>query len=136
MQEMQARIEAMKSKSAADQGLAVERSSRVEENKALAVERESKAHLDEQTGILNIVKALKEIDDIDLSHVEKLFKLNEVLKAQEAAQEEIQPQNYQQQQPVFPETPGMYAPDGSVKQQYMPQEEPPMSADANTQAPY
>jgi hypothetical protein len=136
MQEMQARIEAMKSKSAADQGLAVERSSRVEENKALAVERESKAHLDEQTGILNIVKALKEIDGIDLSHVEKLFKLNEALKAQEAAQEEMQPQNYQQQEPVFPETPGMYAPDGSVKQQYMPQEEPPMSADANNQAPY
>ncbi len=131
LQELQARIDAMKSKADADKGLAVERASRVEENKALAVEREAKAQLDEQTGLLNTVKALKEIDDIDINHIEKLFKINDMVQAQQEAQEEITPQNFQQPYRAFPETPGLYAPDGTVQQQYQPQEQ--MSTEENSQ---
>ncbi len=103
MQEVQARIQGMQAKAAADQGLSVERSSRVEENKALAVEREAKAHMDEQTGILNLVKALKEIDDIDLGQVEKLIQLAQIVKQHEDAedQEMFGQDQYQGQPPAF-----------------------------------
>lgn len=82
MQEQSARTELAKARATADQGLGVERLSRVQENQALAIERRAAAKKDEDIGMLNKVKALKEIDDIDLNHIEKLIALSRLLKSE------------------------------------------------------
>jgi len=85
MQEIQSRIELTKARSMADQGLGLERISRIEENKALAQERRAEAVKDEEIGLLNLVKALKEIDTLDIQHLEKLILMANSIKQQESA---------------------------------------------------
>jgi len=85
MQEQQAQIDLTKARTVADEGLGLERLSRIEENKALAVERRAEAVKDRETGMLNLVKALKEIDDIDLNQIQKLMALSQLVQAQEEA---------------------------------------------------
>ena len=80
MQEQQARTELAQARAEADRGLGVERTSRVQENQALAVERRAAAVKDQEIGLLNLVKALKEIDTVDLEHVEKLMALERGLR--------------------------------------------------------
>jgi hypothetical protein len=80
MQEQQARTELAQARAVADRGLGVERESRVQENQALAVERRAAAVKDQEIGLLNLVKALKEIDTVDLEHVEKLMALERGLR--------------------------------------------------------
>jgi hypothetical protein len=75
MQEIQARTDLARSRAVADQGLGLERLSRIEENKAMAVERTAAAHRDEDTALLNLIKALKEIDGMDLEHIERMVTL-------------------------------------------------------------
>lgn len=84
LKEQQARTELAKARTVADEGLGIERLSRVEENKALAEERRAEAKKDRASGMLDIVKALKEIDDVDLRQLEKLLTLSNIVKAQEA----------------------------------------------------
>ncbi len=83
MQEQAARTELAQARAEADRGLGVERTSRVQENQALAVERRAAAVKDQEIGLLNLVKALKEIEGIDLEHVEKLVNLSRILKEKE-----------------------------------------------------
>lgn len=85
MAEAQARTDLAKARTIADQGLGVERLSRVEENKALADERRAQAAKDEDIGLLNLVKALKEIETIDLNHLEKLLNIASAVKSQNAS---------------------------------------------------
>src|SRR5208337_4317270 len=73
MQEAQARTELAKARAVADQGLGIERISRVEENKALADERRAQATKDDDIALLNLVKALKEIETVDLNQLERLI---------------------------------------------------------------
>ena len=80
LQEQAARTELAHARAEADRGLGVERTSRVQENQALAVERRAAAVKDQEIGLLNLVKALKEIEGIDLEHVEKLLNLSSMLK--------------------------------------------------------
>lgn len=82
IQLQQAQAELAKARAAADQGLGLERISRVEENEALAVERRAAAVRDEDAGLLEKVKALKEIDDMDLGHLERLITLSQMLRTQ------------------------------------------------------
>jgi hypothetical protein len=82
MAEAQARTDLAKARTIADQGLGVERLSRVEENRALADERRAQAAKDEDIGLLNLVKALKEIETIDLNHLEKLLNIASAVKSQ------------------------------------------------------
>lgn len=89
-QEIQARINLANARSVADQGLGVERMSRVEENKALAVERVEEAKNQKEQALLNFVKALKEMEGIDIEHLERLITLQNVMKSQE-----VQPSNPQ-----------------------------------------
>ena len=88
MEELKARTELSHARAIADQGLGLERVSRVEENKALAIERIAQAHKDEDIGLLNLVKALKEIDTLDIQQLEKLLALSHGIKQQEMAQEQ------------------------------------------------
>jgi hypothetical protein len=80
MELQQAQTELARARAAADQGLGLERISRVEENQALAVERRAQAARDEDAGLLDKVKALKEIEQLDIVHLEKLIALSKALK--------------------------------------------------------
>lgn len=80
MQLQQAQAESMRAQAAANQGLGLERISRVEENEALAVERRAQAVRDEDAGLLDKVKALKEIEDLDIGHLQKLIALSQALR--------------------------------------------------------
>lgn len=80
MELQQAQTELARARAAADQGLGLERISRVEENEALAVERRAQATRDEDAGLLDKVKALKELEELDLVHLEKLISLAQMLR--------------------------------------------------------
>jgi hypothetical protein len=80
MQEQQARIELAQARATADRGLGVERVSRVQENQALAIERRAAAVKDNDMALLNLVRALKEIDTVDLHHIEKLLSMKALIK--------------------------------------------------------
>lgn len=101
MQEQQARTELAHARAVADQGLGIERASRVQENQALAVERRAAAERDHEQGLLNFVKALKEIENIDIGQIDKLVNLaammHEFEKGQAQQQQEVQAT---QQQPM------------------------------------
>lgn len=76
----QAQTDLARARAAADQGLGLERISRVEENQALAVERRAQAVRDEDAGLLDKVRALKEIEDLDIAHLQKLVALSKALR--------------------------------------------------------
>lgn len=80
MEEQKARTELAQARAIADKGLGLERVSRVEENRALAVERRAEAIKDQDIGLLNLVKALKELDHMDLEHIERLLAISQSLK--------------------------------------------------------
>lgn len=82
MELQQAQAELARARAAADQGLGLERISRVEENEALAVERRAQAVRDEDAGLLDKVRALKELEEMDITHLEKLIALSQMLRTQ------------------------------------------------------
>lgn len=86
MQEQQARTELAQARAMADRGLGLERASRVEENEALAEERKAQAEKDKDVALLNLVRALKEIEDVDLAQLEKLIALSNLVQPQELGQ--------------------------------------------------
>lgn len=71
IQLLQAKIQDLQAKAMANEGLGVERASRIQENRALAVERLAEAEKDRDLGVLDRVKALKELTTLDLEHLEK-----------------------------------------------------------------
>ena len=83
MQEAQARIELSQARSVADRGLGLERVSRVQENQALAVERRAQAHKDDDEAFLAKIKAMKELEGIDLAHLQTLIALAQSLQQQD-----------------------------------------------------
>lgn len=89
----QAQIESMKSKAMADQGLGLERASRVEENRALAVERIAESQNQRSLSVYHEIKAAQELEQMDLSQLEKLFNLihglQEAKRAKEAHEREM-----------------------------------------------
>lgn len=87
MAEQQARIELAQSRAEADRGLGAERYSRIQENAALAVERRAEADKDRDIGLLNMVKAIKELEDLDIQAIEKLVTLANMIKSNEANRE-------------------------------------------------
>jgi hypothetical protein len=90
MAQMQAQTDLAKARAVADQGLGVERISRVQENQALAQERRAQAAKDEDVALLNLVKALKEIETIDLNHLQQLLSIAGTLKTQNNIQTNIE----------------------------------------------
>jgi len=65
--------------------LGAERISRIEDNKAMAVERMAEASKDDQQALLNFTRAIKELEGMDIKHIEKLLQLQKVLKDNEQA---------------------------------------------------
>jgi hypothetical protein len=83
MQELQARAQLAQARARADIGLEQERLSRIPENRALAIQKLHEAKKDDEIGLLNLIKALKEIDSLDVAHLEKLIRLSHEVKAKE-----------------------------------------------------
>jgi hypothetical protein len=79
-----AQAELARARSLADVGLYNERTSRVQENFALAEERRSEAVQNENQALLNLVKAMKEVEGLDLEHLAKIVELQNLIKVQEA----------------------------------------------------
>ncbi len=79
----QAQIELAQARAKADIGLYEERTSRVDDNKSLAIERLHKANSEDEAAMLNKIKALKELETIDLAHIEKLIMMSRMLKESE-----------------------------------------------------
>lgn len=78
---LQAQIKDLEGKAMANQGLSLERISRIQENSELSVERRAKAIEDISDAQLNRVRMLKELQDIDLTQIQRLIELSEYLKA-------------------------------------------------------
>lgn len=92
MAQIQSQIKLAEARAQADQGLGLERVSRVQENQALAVERRAEAEKDRELGILHLVKAAKELEDMDINQLERiinLIKQNSAQEAQEQPQEKL-----------------------------------------------
>lgn len=93
MQQIKSQVDLAQARTVADKGLGLERVSRVQENQALAVERKAQAERDHTASLLDLIKALKEIDGIDISHIEQLLSLSNVMKAHESENAEVSPLN-------------------------------------------
>jgi hypothetical protein len=101
LQELQSRAQLSQARAMADKGLAVERTSRVAENQALAEERKAAAVKDDYMALLNFAKALKEMDTLDIDQLHKIVALQNILKADQLEHEVNNPQpNEQRAQPV------------------------------------
>lgn len=78
LQEAQAKLAA--ARTIADEGLGIERLSRVNENHALAEERKAQADRDEEEALLTFIKSVKEIQHLDLESVAKTINMLGLLK--------------------------------------------------------
>ena len=92
MQELQSRTNLSNARATADEGLGIERLSRVKENQALAEERRAEAIKDQESALLDRVRSLKEIDQIDLNNLEKLIGLIRLMQGEERTLNNEQPQ--------------------------------------------
>jgi hypothetical protein len=78
LQDAQAKLAA--ARTIADEGLGIERLSRVNENHALAEERKAQADRDEEEALLTFIKSVKEIQHLDLEGVAKTINMLNLLK--------------------------------------------------------
>lgn len=83
MQQAQAQIQLTQARAIADEGLGLERVSRVDENKALAVERRAQAERDEEEALLSFVRSIKELQEIDANTLHKFVEIATAIKEHE-----------------------------------------------------
>lgn len=95
MQEQQAKTQDLEARAEANRGLGLERASRVQENRALAVERLAESEKDRDLGVLHKVKAMKELESMDIQQLDQLLRLSEYLKNIESPQEQEEEQSVQ-----------------------------------------
>jgi len=82
IEQLQAQIALMKAQATAAEGMGIERMSRIPENASLAIERKAEAEKDHQMALLNMSKALKELEGLDLVHLEKIIMLQRMMNEQ------------------------------------------------------
>ena len=83
MESQQAQTQLAQARAQADMGLFNERTSRVEENRALSIQKLSEANRDDEMALLNKVKILKELETIDFNHLTSLITMINSLKVAE-----------------------------------------------------
>ncbi|NJL54184.1 hypothetical protein HC928_02710 [bacterium] len=83
MEVLKAQIQDLQAKAMANEGLGVERASRVQENQALAVERIAEAEKDRDLGVYDRIKAVKELSSMDLEDLARSLEIIEMLKSGE-----------------------------------------------------
>ncbi len=93
IQLQQAQIELANARAKADIGLYNERTSRVAENRALAIQKIHESNRDDDVASLNKIKAMKELETMDLAHIEKLVGMVNSIKEQGVANVESQVAN-------------------------------------------
>lgn len=88
MQEMAIRNKVAESRSEADLSLAAERLNKVQLDAALSAERISRSQEDRTAGVLNLVKAAKELDGMDLDHLMREIEIIRELEGQQVSEEQ------------------------------------------------
>jgi hypothetical protein len=88
MQQLQADAQLKSARAQADHGLAVERTSRVQENRALAIKQMHEANRQDEAATLDKVRALRELESMDIEHIERLLTLASRLKQSETIKAE------------------------------------------------
>ena len=88
MQQQVAQMDLAKARTMADLGLYNERTSRVAENRAMAIEKLHEANAFDEKALLDKVKALKELENMDLNHLQRLIAMAMSLKQQESVSSE------------------------------------------------
>lgn len=90
MQQQQITAELAQSEAAANYGLMQERMSRIEENRAMAIDKladsqEKRAAMkkDEEEALLSKIKMIKELQDIDIAQLDKLVKMAHFIENQQ-----------------------------------------------------
>ena len=83
MAELKSRINLANARAIADEGLGVERISRIEENKALAGERRAEAIKDIELATLEKAKAAKELQGISITQLQQLVNILNSLQLQD-----------------------------------------------------
>lgn len=81
---LKAQIQDLKSRAMANEGLGYERASRIEENRALAIERISEAQKDRDLGTFDRIKAVKELTEMDLSQLSQALEIVNSIQQQQA----------------------------------------------------
>ena len=89
MRELESRANLADARAMADKGLGIERISRIEENKALAVERRAEAIKDLELASLDKIKAAKELAGIDLNQLQQLIDIVDRLRNKEVEKVEV-----------------------------------------------
>lgn len=89
MLKIQAEIKLAEARAKADEGLGIERVSRVQENQALAVERRAEAVKDHEAARLDRVKAAKELLSMDLTQLQTVLQIMNELQSE--SQEQLAP---------------------------------------------
>ena len=100
MQQMQVQMAEVQSRTELAQSHSLERRARANADMGLAEERRHEAIKDDEVALLNLVKALKEIDTMDLSHIEQLIRMSQVIKQDETAVQESAKQFEQSAKPA------------------------------------
>ena len=83
MQEVQSKLamESVQSKTESDKALAAERINKIQLDAALSAERISRAEQDKTASILDLIKAIKELQGIDLEHLGQKIEMIKALEA-------------------------------------------------------
>lgn len=84
---LKAQIEDLHAKAVANQGLGHERASRIQENRALAVERIAEAQKDRDLGTLDRIRAAKELSSLDLEQVHRAITILKEIQADQREDE-------------------------------------------------
>ena len=89
MQEIQSRSKLSESMAYSQQASGNERNSRVEENRALAIEKIAESRKQEEEAFLNKIKIIKEIESLDIAHITELLSAINNLKEADQKDEDI-----------------------------------------------
>lgn len=87
MQELAIANQVAVSKSESDQALAAERLNKIQLDAALSAERISRAEEDRTAGLLNLIKAVKELEGIDLAQLTQKINILKALEGNQADEE-------------------------------------------------
>lgn len=80
LKQLESQINLANARAVADTGLGYERASRILENQALAVERKAEAQKDDANAALDMIKAVKELQGIDLDQIIKSLQIVDTVR--------------------------------------------------------
>lgn len=83
MQKLQADAKLSESRSMAEQGKYMSSVSEVAHNEAMTIEQRARSVRDENAALLDLVKAFKELDTLDIAHLKEMITMQQMIKQQE-----------------------------------------------------